>query len=103
MASAHLFLWAFLGWGLSSAFWMHIWLPDPPPPPLRSFITTSIAGIIGGIAGGGLIRALSSDPMPGRLVSVLSDPMPALGALAGSLILTGALLAATAKSKVIAR
>ncbi len=83
-------LWVLVGWGLSAAYWMHIWLPDPPPDGLTKFISTSIAGIVGGVVGGAIIRALSSDPMPGYAV---------VGALAGSLIVTGALLAVTVKGR----
>ncbi len=73
---------AFLGWGLSMAFWMHIWRPDPPPDALRSFIMTSIAGIAGSLAGSAIFGVASSDPMP---------------ALAGSLIVVAGLRAVSAK------
>lgn len=76
-------LWAVLGWGLSSAFLMRvIWLPDPPPDRVSKFLIASVAGILGGVAGGwAAANFAASDPMPAHL---------ALGALAGSAIFTAA-------------
>ncbi len=85
----HYVLLGFVGWGLSSAFWMHIWRPDPPPDALHSFISTSLAGILGSMAGGAVHGVVSSDPMP-ALASVL----------AGSLIAVGGLRAVMAKGRV---
>jgi hypothetical protein len=78
-----------VGWGLSAAFWMHIWLPDPPPDGFTRFLSMSVAGIVGGVVGGA-IGAMTSDPMPAH---------PVAGAAAGSLLLTGALLAMTVKGR----
>ena len=82
-----IFLSVIVGWGLSAAFWMLKWKPDPPPDGFSHFIRMSVAGIVGGILGGA-IGAMSSNPMPSY---------PVVGAAAGSLILTGALLAMTVK------
>jgi hypothetical protein len=80
----HYFLyifWAIVGWGLSSSFWMHFWLPDPPPPDLLGrYVPVSIAGAVGGIAGGLIASRAVSDPMPGLAV---------VGAVAGALVLVG--------------
>jgi uncharacterized membrane protein YeaQ/YmgE (transglycosylase-associated protein family) len=83
-------IWFVAGWGLSSAFWIHIWMPDPPPDAFTRFIGTSVAGILGGLVGGAIVGAVSSDPMPAHSIA---------GALAGSAILTGALLASTFKGR----
>ena len=83
-------IWFVAGWGLSSAFWIHIWMPDPPPDALTKFISTSVAGILGGLVGGAIVGGLFSDPMPGHSIA---------GALAGSAILTGVHLVATVKSR----
>lgn len=80
MTSTLLFLWALTGGGLSTWLMMHIWLPDPPPDIYGKFFAILVAGIIGGIAGGYLVRG--SDPMPG-LVSIAA-------AGGGGLILSGA-------------
>ncbi len=62
-----LLLWALTGGGLSSTVMMLIWLPDPPPDIAGRFLTTLIAGVVGGIAGGYLVRGGSAtmDPLPG--------------------------------------
>jgi hypothetical protein len=60
------YLWAFVGWGFSSAAMMHFWLPDPPPPDLRAYVIGSIAGAVGGVIGG--FVAISANPRPGHLL-----------------------------------
>ncbi len=68
-----LVLWAITGGGLSAVIMMIIWLPDPPPPPeiLGRFVGIAVSGILGGLVGGFLTRALleGSDPMPGIVVA----------------------------------
>jgi hypothetical protein len=86
----HVVLVSWLGWGLSAAFWMVKWLPDPPPDGLAKFISVSIAGIVGGLVGG-VIAYVASDPMPAAAL---------VSALAGSLIVTGGWLAITLKGKM---
>jgi hypothetical protein len=73
--------WGVLGVALTTAFLMHFWLPDPPPP-LRYFVIV-VASFIGGALGGGLGSTViaGSNPMPGRAV---------LGALALGLVAGGA-------------
>jgi hypothetical protein len=93
-------LWAVVGWGFSAAFLMHFWLPDPPPPEVFGrFAKASIAGIVGGVLGGAVSRALfSSDPMPSLTGS---NPMPGIvavtliGAAAVGVVIAGGVLAAT--------
>ncbi len=68
-----LLLWAITGGGLSVVAMMVKWLPDPPPPPeiLGRYIGIAVSGILGGLVGGLLTRALleGSDPMPGIVVA----------------------------------
>jgi len=86
------FLWALIGWGLASWVIVILTLPDPPPPDLWGrFVRVGIAGIVGGIAGGAIARALvGSDPMP---LLTGSTPMPGIvlatlvGAAAGALVI----------------
>ena len=70
----------FIGWGLSMALLIIFTLPDPPPPPMRTFLSVSLAGIIGGLIGNAIF---GSNPMPAHSL---------VGALSGASILTGAVL-----------
>lgn len=80
---------ALVGWGISSAILMRIWLPDPPPDAFSKFITTSLAGIVGGVLGGAVIDKAASEPMPGLAV---------VGAVAGALIVVAVLRAFSPRS-----
>jgi uncharacterized membrane protein YeaQ/YmgE (transglycosylase-associated protein family) len=79
------FLWSLIGWGLASWVIVLLTLPDPPPDAWGWFFKVSVAGILGGLAGGFIVRSLvSSDPMPGFLALTL------VGAAAGaSIVATG--------------
>lgn len=85
----HWLISALVGWGISSSILMRIWLPDPPPDAFSKFITTSIAGIVGGVLGGAAIDRVVSDPMPGMTV---------VGAVAGALVLVAVLRAFSPRS-----
>jgi hypothetical protein len=84
------FLWAATGGAISVAIMIRIWLPDPPPNILGRFAAILVAGVVGGLLGGALLRPQASTPMPGIAGAVLADPMPGIiGALAVGLILSG--------------
>lgn len=86
----HWILSALVGWGLASWVLMRvIWLPDPPPDAFGKFITTSIAGIVGGLLGGAAVGTLASDPMPGVTL---------VGALAGAMVVVAGLRALSPRS-----
>ena len=85
----HLYLlWAIYGWGISTWLLMRvIWLPDPPPNWLGSYIVISAAGILGGVGGGMIAALVNSDPVPG-----------VVGAFTGALVLAGLARAVMGKS-----
>jgi hypothetical protein len=59
-------LWLLIGWGLSSWVLMRVfWLPDPPPDWLGRYVTVTVLGIAGAMAGGYAVSLVISDPMPG--------------------------------------
>jgi hypothetical protein len=53
--------WGLAGW--CGTPWRH-WPPPPPPGP-DPWWAVKVLGVIGGVGGGWLFHALSSDPMPG--------------------------------------
>lgn len=81
----HYLAWLLVAWAVSVTPWLlHPRHPGPDPAPdWRTFIGTSVAGIIGGLIGGQIFSA--SDPMPAH---------PLIGVGAGAVILTGAALTA---------
>jgi hypothetical protein len=72
-------LWILLGFALSTWFMMHIWLPDPPPNIVGSYVGILVAGAVGAVAGGFLGSRASGEVMVG-----------AIAAAAGGLFLAGA-------------
>lgn len=83
MSGILLILWAITGGAIATWVMMHIWLPDPPPPPeiIGRYVGILIAGIVGSVVGGYL----------GNMVRAGSDPMPGIvGAIGGALIVSGA-------------
>jgi hypothetical protein len=96
MSSTLLILWAITGGAIATWVMMHIWLPDPPPPPemIGRYVGILIAGIIGGVVGGYL----------GNMVRAGSDPMPGIvGAIGGALIVSGAALFLGGAGRGVAR
>jgi hypothetical protein len=78
MESNIIALWILTGFALATWVMMLIWKPDPVPFNAGKYVGIIVAGAVGALIGGYLVRG-SSNPMPGLI-----------GAGAGAVFLAGA-------------